>query len=67
MKFKQIKDAVLNETYINSDMEIAGLNGDVQTVADMLSKRGLNPGDGGTVVELIQAGFSEEQALKMVK
>lgn len=67
MKFKQIKDSVLNETYINSDMEVAALNGDTPTVAKMLSDRGMNSDDAGTVVELIRTGFSEEQALKMVK
>ncbi len=64
--FETIKK-VMAEQYAGNPMEIAALNGDTPGVAKMLKESGKNPDHAGTIVELIRAGMSSDEALNSIK
>lgn len=64
--FDSIKK-VVEEKYTGDPMEIAALNGDITSIAEMLESAGGNGDDAGAIMQLIRSGMSSEEALMSIK
>lgn len=62
----EVIEKLMKENYVGTDIEIAALCSDINTLADLIAAKGYDRSLAATVQALINGGKSEEDALACI-